>query len=221
MEYKEDDFLLISGIQHFAFCKRQWALIHIEHQWDDNEHTVIGELLHEKAHDPYITEKQKGIIVVRGMPIHSREIGISGECDVVEFHTAEDGVRIHGHRGSYELFPVEYKKGHAKKSDIDILQLMAEAMCLEEMFQTHCSEGALYYGETHHRTTVTFTENLREKVKQLFSEMHNYASRGYTPKIKQHKGCKLCSLRDICMPELEKATSVNKYISNAIVGQDE
>lgn len=100
MEYAEDDYLMISGIQHFRFCKRQWALIHIEQQWAENEHTVIGELMHKKAHDPYLTEKRRDTIIARALPVASREMGVTGECDVVEFHRREDGIRLHGHRGN-------------------------------------------------------------------------------------------------------------------------
>lgn len=96
MEYAEDDYLMISGIQHFRFCKRQWALIHIEQQWAENEHTVIGELMHKKAHDPYLTEKRRDTIIARALPVASREMGVTGECDVVEFHRCEDGIRLHG-----------------------------------------------------------------------------------------------------------------------------
>ena len=110
MSYAEDDYLMISGIQHFKFCRRQWALIHIEQQWAENEHTVIGELMHKKAHDPYLTEKRKDVILVRALPVHSKEMGVTGECDVVEFHKCEDGVKLHGHRGLYLIYPIEYKK---------------------------------------------------------------------------------------------------------------
>ena len=110
MEYAEDDYLMISGIQHFKFCRRQWALIHVEQQWAENEHTVIGELMHKKAHDPYLTEKRKDLLVVRALPVSSRTMGVSGECDIVEFRKCEDGVKLHGHRGFYSIYPVEYKK---------------------------------------------------------------------------------------------------------------
>ena len=86
MEYSEDDYLMLSGIQHFKFCRRQWALIHIEQQWAENVHTVVGELMHKKAHDPYLVEKRKDVLIVRSLPVVSRTMGISGECDVVEFH---------------------------------------------------------------------------------------------------------------------------------------
>ena len=107
----------ISGIQHFKFCRRQWALIHIDQQWEENVHTVVGELMHKKAHDPYLKEKRKDTLIVRALPVSSRTLGVSGECDIVEFHKCEDGVKLFGHRDLYSIYPVEYKKGKPKKSD--------------------------------------------------------------------------------------------------------
>ena len=121
MEYTEEEYLMISGIQHFKFCRRQWALIHIEQQWEENVHTVVGELMHKKAHDPYLKEKRKDTLIVRALPVSSRTLGVSGECDIVEFHKCEDGVKLFGHRDLYSIYPVEYKKGKPKKSDEDIL----------------------------------------------------------------------------------------------------
>ena len=213
MEYAEEDYLMISGIQHFKFCRRQWALIHIEQQWAENEHTVIGELMHKKAHDPYLTEKRKDTIIARALPVASREMGVTGECDVVEFHRCEDGIRLHGHRGLFSVYPIEYKKGKPKATEEDQLQLAAQAMCLEEMFSTQIMEGALFYGETKRREVVEITEALRREVKETFLEMHQYYERKYTPKVKMSKGCNRCSLKEICMPRLEKTISVKKYIS--------
>lgn len=195
MEYSQDDYLMISGIQHFKFCRRQWALIHVEQQWAENEHTVIGELMHKKAHDPYLTEKRKDILVVRDLPVSSRSMGVSGECDIVEFHKCEDGVKLYGHRGTYSLYPIEYKKGKPKASNEDELQLMAQAMCLEEMFSTKITEGAIFYGETRRRKLIVFTDELRDEVKKIFGEMHDYYDRNYTPKVKTSKRCVSCSLK--------------------------
>ena len=97
MAYCEEDFLMISGIQHFKFCRRQWALIHIEQQWEENVHTVVGQLMHKKVHDPFIAEKRKDLLIARALPVSSKTLGISGECDVVEFHKCEDGISIYGH----------------------------------------------------------------------------------------------------------------------------
>ena len=109
--YKEEEFLQLSGIQHFEFCRRQWALAYIELQWQENVRTVEGKILHENAHDTSIKEKRGDLIVVRAMPIHSREMGVSGECDVVEFHKAKDGINLSGKEGFYYVVPIEYKRG--------------------------------------------------------------------------------------------------------------
>ena len=220
MEYAEDKYLMISGIQHFKFCKRQWALIHIEQQWAENEHTVIGELIHKKAHDPYLTEKRKDTIIVRALPVASREMGVTGECDVVEFRRCEDGIRLHGHRGTFSVYPIEYKKGKPKISEEDRLQLAAQVMCLEEMFSTQIPEGALFYGETRRREIVEITEELRSEVKMMFQEMHQYYERRYTPKVKAGKGCNSCSLKDICMPRLGKVGSVKTYMNQVFMEED-
>lgn len=221
MEYSEEDYLFISGIQHFKFCRRQWALIHVEQQWEENVHTVIGELMHKKAHDPYLTEKRKDTIIVRALPVVSKEMGITGECDVVEFRRCEDGVRLHGHRGLYSIYPVEYKKGKPKTDEKDQLQLAAQAMCLEEMFSTKIKEGALFYGETKRREIIHITDELRIEVKDMFQEMHHYFSRHYTPKVKTSKSCSSCSLKEICLPKLSKTVSVGTYMKRMLQEEDE
>lgn len=216
MEYKEEDYLMLSGIQHFAFCRRQWALIHVEQQWLENEHTTAGELFHKKAHDPYFYEKRKDVIISRAMPVFSRTMGISGECDIVEFTKAPDGIALHGHRGLYEVFPVEYKKGSPKETQIDIIQLTAQAMCLEEMLSAHIKEGAIFYGEIRRRDKVIFTDTLREQVVKAFDEMHRLFDKRYTPQVKWSKSCNACSLKDICLPRLGKAPSVKDYVHKTI-----
>lgn len=221
MEYSEEDYLFISGIQHFKFCRRQWALIHVEQQWEENVHTVIGELMHKKAHDPYLTEKRKDTIIVRALPVVSKEMGITGECDVVEFRRCEDGVRLHGHRGLYSIYPVEYKKGKPKTDEKDQLQLAAQAMCLEEMFSTKIKEGALFYGETKRREIIHITDELRIEVRDMFQEMHHYFSRHYTPKVKTSKSCSSCSLKEICLPKLSKTVSVGSYMKRMLQEEDE
>lgn len=216
MEYREDEYLMISGIQHFKFCRRQWALIHIEQQWAENAHTVVGELMHKKVHDPYLKEKRKDIIIARALPVSSRTLGASGECDLVEFHKSEEGIKLHGHRGLFRIFPIEYKKGKPKSTQEDILQLTAQVMCLEEMFSTEIDQGALFYGETRRREIVNITPELRQEVVEMFKEMHHYFTRKYTPRVKYSKSCNACSLKDICVPKLGKTSSVQEYIKRAL-----
>lgn len=214
--YNEDEFLQLSGIQHFAFCRRQWALIHIEMQWKENLRTVEGQILHENAHNPEMNEKRGNVIVVRAMPVHSRKMGVSGECDVVEFHKSDKGAHINGREGVYMPVPVEYKRGEPKSDNIDILQLAAQALCLEEMFCTDINYGYIYYGETRHRLKVDFDNEIRNEVVKLFEEMHLYYRRGYTPKVKISKKCNACSLKDLCVPVLNKNKSVAEYIDKFI-----
>lgn len=216
MEYQEEDYLMLSGIQHFAFCRRQWALIHIEQQWQENVRTFEGKIMHDNAHNPDFREKRKDVLTVRAMKVFSRTMGISGECDVVEFHRSEEGITLQGCEGLFYVIPIEYKRGAPKQHDADELQLTAQAMCLEEMLVTQIEKGFLYYGETRHRMEVIFTPELREKVRKSFEEMHSYYKRSYTPKVKMNPSCKQCSLYDLCIPQLCKEISAAKYIEDMI-----
>lgn len=216
MEYNEEDFLLLSGIQHFSFCKRQWALIHIEQQWRENLHTVEGQILHERAHDGTQKEKRGDLVVTRGMAIFSRTLGITGSCDIVEFHKDADGVNIFGRNGTYRPIPVEYKKGKPKEDESDMLQLCAQAMCLEEMLVCDIPEAFMFYGETKRRLKVALDEGLRTRLKAMVKEMHDLYDRRYTPKVKVSNKCKACSLSEICMPKLCKNPSVANYIKKNI-----
>lgn len=218
MEYEEEDFLLLSGIQHFAFCRRQWALIHVEQQWEENVRTFEGRSMHENAHNPFYKEKRGGIISVRAMKVFSKSLGVSGECDLVEFHADSQGIPLNGRSELYRVVPVEYKRGAPKSYDADELQLTAQAMCLEEMLQTEIKLGYLYYGETKHRVEVEFSEVLRGKVRGFLEEMHQYYNRNYTPKVKAGAKCKQCSLQNICVPGLDSKDKVEDYIE-AVLGE--
>lgn len=221
MEYDEQDFLSLSGIQHFAFCRRQWALIHIEQQWAENLRTVEGELMHERAHDGYSTEKRKDILVSRGMAVFSRTLGINGVCDIVEFvRDDERGVSLFGRDGKYQAYPVEYKRGKPKENEIDILQLAAQSMCLGEMLGCDITEGFIFYGETKHRNKVEITDALRVEVKAICGEMHQYYERRYTPLVKPTKSCNACSLKDICLPKLGRKKSAKLYVEKLIKESD-
>ncbi len=216
MSYQEADYLQLSGLQHFSFCRRQWALIHVEQQWKDNLRTVEGDILHERAHDETIRERSRDKITFRGLRISSCKLGISGSCDVVEFIRSDRGTRLAGEDGLWQPYPVEYKRGSSKLIDADRLQLCAQAMCLEEMLGCSISEGALYYGETHRREVVELTEELRAEVTQMLLEMHDYYRRGYTPKVKPGKHCNACSMKELCLPVLYRTSSANDYIRSHI-----
>lgn len=211
MEYKED-FLQLSGIQHFLFCRRQWALIHIEKQWEENLRTTEGQLLHKNAHDPEQRIRRGDLLTVRAVRIHSAKLGFSGECDVVEFYEDPEGISLKNTPGKWRPYPVEYKRGEPKTGNFDAAQLCAQAMCLEEMLCCDINEGALYYGQTRHREKVVFTDELREIVSNAAAEMHDLFKRGYTPVVKRSKSCNACSLKDICLPKIMGSLNVQSYM---------
>ena len=216
MIYSEEEYLSLSGIQHFAFCRRQWALIYLEQQWAENFRTVDGEILHEHAHDPDLAETRKGVRAVRGLRVQSAALGVSGNCDVVEWRADADGVPLIGYPGLWQPYPVEYKRGRSKETDADRLQLCGQAMCLEEMLCCTIPEGALYYKETRHREQVPLTTELRETVRTMLAEMHSYQQRGITPRVKTGAHCRACSLQELCLPKLCKKLSAKAYIRAAL-----
>jgi len=212
-DYPPDEWLALSGIQHFIFCRRQWALIHIEQQWQENALTAEGRILHKRADDPFFTEKRKGVVIARSVPVSSPSLGLTGICDVVEFTIAEDGVQLPKRKGFFQPAPIEYKRGRKKHNHCDEAQLCAQAMCLEDMLAISIEKGYIYYAQTRRRETVTFTDELRAIVRKATQEMHAYHQRGYTPKVKPSKACRSCSLADICLPKLQnKTVTASKYI---------
>lgn len=219
MTWDQEDYLQLSGLQHFAFCRRQWALIHVETQWRENLRTVEGDLFHRRAHDGQARERRGDTLILRGLPVFSPTLGISGKCDVVEFHAGPGGAPLCGEKGMWIPFPVEYKRGAPKAHQADELQLCAQAMCLEEMLCCPVPDGALFYGEKRRRTAVSFSLALREQVRAMLEEMHHLARRGYTPKVKPFKGCNACSLKEVCLPVLGKGRAVDAYLRQAVEGE--
>src|ERR1700752_98847 len=216
-EYTSDELLPLSGIQHFLFCRRQWALIHVERQWQENVFTAEGRIMHNRVDDPFFTETRNGVITARAVPVASYRLGLSGVCDVVEFKASPDGVKLPNRDGPYLPAQVEYKRGKEKQDQSDAAQLCAQAMCLEEMLSTTIPYGYLYYGKTRHRVAIELTAELRTLVQDMVAEMHNYFSRGYTPRVKPFKGCRSCSLADVCLPVLQgKVIAASKYIQQQI-----
>lgn len=216
MIYSEEEFLQLSGIQHFKFCRRQWALIHIEQQWAENYRTIDGALMHKNAHDAQFQESRGNLFITRGVSVFSSTLGVSGQCDVLEYHRADTGIPIKGKEGLWQPYPVEYKRGSPREDTGDTLQLCGQAMCLEEMLCCDIPEGALYYGATHRRVTVPFTDELRREVRDMLTQMHELYRRGYTPKVKPSKSCNACSLKELCLPKLMKNRSVAGYLKDAM-----
>jgi len=213
----EDDYLKLSGIQHFLFCRRQWALIHIEGVWQDNSLTAEGHIVHERVHDTKLSEIRNGLLTIRGMSVKSEKLGISGQCDAVEFYKDSNGIKLNGHEGLWSLMPVEYKHGSAKKGDYDRAQLALQAICLEEMFCIPVTKGYLFYNETRRRECVEIDSELRSTVLDAVKEMRDYFSKGHTPNVKVSKKCSNCSLYNLCLPEItDKGESVDQYIRKYI-----
>jgi len=212
MEYNEEEFLMLSGLQHFLFCRRQWALIQIENQWADNFRTVDGTLIHLNAHDSGLRESRGDRVMVQGMKVFSRTLGVSGQCDVLEFVRSDDGIPLDGREGLWRPYPVEYKRGSPNSQSGDTLQLCGQAMCLEEMLCCSIPEGALYFHEIRQRKVVQFTEELRQKVRDSLLEMHDLYRRGHTPKVKPTKSCNACSMKELCLPKLMNKRSVMEYL---------
>lgn len=153
-----------------------------------------------------------GVLITRGMQVNSPGLGISGECDVVEFHRSDAGIPLHGRDGLWQPYPVEYKHGSPKVNNADRLQLCAQGMCLEEMLCCDIPEGALFYGETRRREVVLFDPALREQVHTMVTEMHQLYTRRYTPKVKLSKSCSACSLRELCLSKLSRKKFVEEYL---------
>lgn len=214
--YSDEDLLMLSGIQHFAFCPRQWALIHIEQQWRENLSTFEGRDMHERADDPFFTEARGTVIVTRAMPLVSRRLGLYGVADVVEFYRDEAGVALENRSGRWRPHPVEYKYGQPKKDDRDMVQLCAQAFCLEEMFGISITAGDLYYGRTRRREPMEFDETLRERVMELTAGMHELFGRGMTPPAEYSAACKNCSLVEICLPHIGKSRGVRRYLDKVL-----
>lgn len=214
--YNEEEYLMLSGIQHFEFCKRQWALIHIEQEWAENVLTVEGIALHEKADNPFVREKRGGTIFVRALPVHSRTLGMNGICDMVEFIEDDQGIPLDKEDGLYRVKPIEYKRGKPKRHDADILQLVAQSICLEEMLGTTIHEAAMFYHEIKRRETIEITDRLRNKVVEIAKEMQLYYQRKHTPKVRTGKHCMRCSLRHICLPEMLEKEKVSTYMNRML-----
>lgn len=183
------DLLPISALQHLLYCERQCALIHVEQVWAENQFTAEGMVMHEKAHEGPDETRMVGRIT-RGLPVRSETLGLSGQCDVVEFHA--DG----------SVLPVEYKRGKPKAHRADEVQLCAQALCLEEALGVSIVEGRLFYGQTRRRTDVLFDLPLRGLTRETARRLHELIASRATPlAVYEPRKCDNCSLKEICLPQ--------------------
>lgn len=189
---EEERLLPLSALQHYLYCPRQCALIHLEQVWAENGYTAEGRVMHERAHEGP-DERKAAVRVMRGMPVVSHALGISGQCDVVEFHA--DGT----------VMPVEYKRGKPKAHRADEVQLCAQAVALEEMLGKAAGEigrGCLYYGENRRRMEVLLDGELRALTTEVSRDLHAMMSSGQTPlAVYEGRKCDSCSLKGLCLPK--------------------
>lgn len=192
---------MLSALQHWAFCKRQCALIHLEQFWSENRLTAQGRLMHERAHCEQ-SSYENGIVVTRGLRIASRRLGMAGVADVVEFLPEADGIQLPKFEGRWRPYPVEYKLGKKKSHKADEIQLCAQAICLEEMLQCEIPSGSLFYGKTRRRSEVEFSATLREFVERSSVEVHAMLRGTTIPPPEPSQKCRSCSMQSRCMPKL-------------------
>lgn len=222
MPYDEDDMLMLSGIQHFAFCPRQWALIHIEQQWEENRLTTEGRIQHEHVDDPFYRAKVGDYVILRHLSIASKELGLYGITDAVELHPstiAEDAIQHPRYPGYWKPFPIEYKHGHAKPDERDVVQLVAQAMCLEEQYNIQIPFGAIFYWETNRRETIHITDQKKEMTRQYAQEMHKIFATGIIPAAELKSHCRQCSLNNICLPNVQKQAKVETYLKKNLYAE--
>jgi CRISPR-associated exonuclease Cas4 len=205
IEQESENFLPLSGLQHLAFCPRQWALIHLEQAWAENRLTSEGRLLHEKVDLPG-QSRRHDLHTVRGVPLASRRLALTGRADLVEFRP--------------EPFPVEYKRGRRKPDDCDLVQLCAQALCLEEMLGQPVLRGAIFYGEPRRRLEIEFSPQIRSRTEMLAAEMHRLYQARQTPPAKPGKHCQNCSLVNICLPQATAESTIqsrwNRLLRHAL-----
>lgn len=216
--YDEENLLPLSALQHFVFCERRAALIHLEGMWDENVATVEGRSLHERVHDAR-TESRGDTRIARGLLLRSLRLGLSGKADGVEFHRLpvgeSDGIELRGAEGRWRPYPVEYKRGRLRHERAYEVQVCAQALCLEEMLNVTVPEGALFYGKTVRRQAVVFDDGLRQETEKAAERLHELFRLRATPKTVYVKNkCRQCSLVDVCLPkQTGTSRSVSAYLA--------
>lgn len=202
--YEIDDLVMLSALNHYIYCPRRCALIHIEQIWSENIFTAEGRIMHDKA-DSNKFESRGNVRIDYSVPMRSLRLGLIGKADVVEFHRQGE---------KWIPFPVEYKRGKPKIDDCDKVQLCAQAICLEEMLKVEIPEGALFYGQTHHRHDVIFDKALCMETEEAAKKVHELIESGITPRAEYSKKCKQCSLYEVCLPKMSRKAS--NYLMKAM-----
>lgn len=201
----DDELISISALNHYTYCPRRCALIHIEQIWTENIFTAEGRIMHERVHDED-RESRGDVRIEYAVPLRSLRLGLIGKADIVEYHCTADAV--------WQPFPVEYKRGKPKMDHCDKVQLCAQAICLEEMLNVHIPAGAIFYGQTRHRLDVIFDEALRRETEETAKKALTLIESGCTPKPVYAKRCERCSLNATCLPKtMQKRRSIKTYLT--------
>lgn len=199
----EDYLLPISALQHYAYCPRQFALIHVEQAWEENRYTAEGRLLHERV-DSGVAEQRRNIRYERGVMLQSQRYGLTGKMDLLEIESGDPP----------RYFPVEYKRGKPKMEDWDRIQLCAQALCIEEMRNVPVNEGSIWYWEVRKREPVVIDEVLRQSTVEAITSAKELLAEGKTPPpIVDNTRCKACSLVDLCEPDSFRKDRSSAYIN--------
>lgn len=209
--FTEDELIPISVLQHYSYCPRQVALIHLEQLWEDNLYTAQGNELHERI-DMVHHESRRNLKTEYGMAIRSLKYGVIGKADVVEFEFDIS-------RNYKKIIPVEFKRGKQKIEEHDRVQLYAQALCLEEMFRVSINEGQIYYLQEHRRSIIEFTDNLKMRTKQIINDSMTLLTSNKTPQAHYEKEkCDRCSLIDSCMPKAlsDGGKKIDRYIQTQL-----
>ncbi len=230
--YTDDELLPISALQHLVYCERQWGLIHLEQVWVENVLTAQGRGLHERTHEAE-SETRHDLRTARGLRIHSFRLGLTGQTDVVEFYRIPEkeviancnmeekavGIRLEGVEGVWRPVVVEYKRGKPKVDRCDEIQVCAQVLCLEEMWQVSISAGSIFYGRPRRRYPVAFDAELRKETEDTARRLHELTALGKTPPPEYGERCKNCSLMGQCMPKplgRGRWKTVSRYVSESI-----
>lgn len=211
----DDRLLAISALQHYAYCPRQFALIHLEQVWADNRFTAEGNLLHERV-DSGVAEQRRGTRSERGVLLLSQHYKLTGKMDLLEI---EAGDPVTNSPPRY--FPVEYKRGKPKVEDWDRVQVCAQALCIEEMRNTSVTEGAIWYWEVRRREPVLIDDVLRATTVAAIEGAHALLASGKTPPPTEDvKRCRACSLVDLCEPDTFRRDHSAHYVNELFTEQE-
>lgn len=215
----EECLIPLSSLQHWVYCPRQCGLIHVEQCWAENLFTAEGRNLHDKVHDAE-TERRGDLILVRGLRLVSRKLGIVGQADLVEFHRSDSGCKLPGKTSKWQPFPVEFKRGKEKPNLSDDIQLCGQAICLEEMLGIPVNRGAIYYGRPRKRKQVELTEDLRSHLRGAINGVRHMLQTKQVPIAEYNSGkCNSCSLVETCLPRvISQRKSVELYLEKMVLG---